>query len=165
MLRAKASSSSSSSQRQDGRLLDQHVLAGRERQPGRFEMAIVGRGDADGIDARRDELLDGIRFRHSSERVARRIRELLLVSLRPAAGAAGNRGQLDFDQAEVAAMKQTVAMEPLEHRPIGLVEDHAQADHAGPECFGLLIKQIIPTAANRSRHRKTPANTLVNNLT
>ncbi len=55
-------------QAQDGGLLDQDVLAGGESGSRRVEMAIVGRGDADGIDALAEQLLDGVRSGAVDER-------------------------------------------------------------------------------------------------
>ena len=43
---------------------------------------------------------------------------------------AGNSSQLDFDEAEIAAV-ESLRMELLKKRSIRVLENHAQADHAG----------------------------------
>ena len=56
----------------------------------------------------------------------------LAEAFRAGAGAAGDGGQLHLDRTEVAAV-EAVGAKPLEDGPIGLVEDHAEADHADAE--------------------------------
>ena len=75
---------------EDGRLLDEDVLACVEREPRRLEVPIVGRRDADGIDRVRQELADRIGTREVLE-VGNARPGRLLVLLGPAAGPAGQR--------------------------------------------------------------------------
>src|SRR5439155_22337206 len=86
---------------------------------------------ADRIDAVAQQLTDRIRPRMAGERRNLRPR-LAPVARAPAAGATGDRGQLDLGQPEVTAV-QSLAVDALEERAVRLVEDHAQADHAGPQ--------------------------------
>src|SRR5208282_2843639 len=56
----------------------------------------------------------------------------LPVSLGTGARAAGDGSQLHVHEPQVATV-QELGVELLEERPVGLVEDHAEADHAGTE--------------------------------
>src|SRR5262249_13198924 len=74
-------------------------------------------------------------------------------ALGPGAGPAGDGGQADIDGAEVAPV-QTLGVELLEERPVGVVEDHAQANHAGTQALGCrgrgLPHATLIAAAHRS---------------
>ena len=106
------------------------MLAGRQGLPGGVEVAVVGRGDADDIDAVRQHLATASGpaqlTNGPSAGAAWRSRSAA------AAGAAGDGGQLHLDGAEIAAVK-AVGVQLLEDGAVGVVEDHAQAGHADAE--------------------------------
>src|SRR5207244_2869044 len=110
---------------------DEDVLAGGEGKSGRLEMAVVGRGDTDDVDAMLQESRDGVRAGEGGE-VAEEWSVRLAKPVGPAAGPAGDGRQADLDRAEVTPVKRLTA-ELLEDGPVGVVEDHSQADHAGPD--------------------------------
>ena len=112
------------------------MLAGGKRLPRRLEMPVVRGGNADGIDVRQ-EMRDGIRSGEALE-IANAVAGCFLVADCPAAGAAGNGGQRDIHEAEITAI-HLLGVHLLEERPVGLVEDHAQADHSGPEA---VLRQV-----------------------
>src|SRR5262249_34674877 len=98
------------------------------------EMAIVRGGDADDVHAGGEQLLDGIGARTVRERCDTPGRRLP-IALGARARSRGDGGERDVDRSEVAAI-EPVAMQTLEERAIGLVEDHAEADHAGAKTAG-----------------------------
>jgi hypothetical protein len=114
-----------------GRLLDQDVLAGLKRLSGDVEMTIVRGGDANGVERSFKHLGDRVRAGEAGER-RQAAGGVLAILLGPRPRPAGDRGEFDLDQAEVAA-EEPVGVQVLERRSVGVVEDHPQADHAGPE--------------------------------
>jgi hypothetical protein len=88
-------------------------------------MAVVGCGDADGIDAVNQELLDGIGLAKAGKFGAGGAP----VTFRTASRPRGDRGEHDFNLANSAAVK-TLAAQTFEERPVGLLEDHSHPDHA-----------------------------------
>jgi hypothetical protein len=52
--------------------------------------------------------------------------------LSPRAGAAGDGSKLNFDETKVASI-ETIGAKLFEKRAIGVVEDHAQANHSGQQ--------------------------------
>ena len=95
----------------------------------RLEVAIVGRGDADDIDAAREQLVDRVRRRRSSRR-RRSAGRRSLVALGPRCRCGWRRRPARTSTTPKSRSIQPVAMTLLEERAIGLVEDHPQADHA-----------------------------------
>ena len=125
-------SSSSSCERQDRRLLDQDVLAGVERVPGRRRS-----GGRPAWRRRRH------RRRARAARRPRRARRSWRTAAIRAGGLRGSaRPALPVRLATAASSTSTrpksrryspSRVQLLEERAVGLVEDHPQADHAGPE--------------------------------
>ena len=97
---------------------------------GRLEMPIVRRGDANDIHATGEHIADGIGSRENFGRERSSLAIAYDIASAALPGQARDGGQMDFDKPEVAT-KEAGAVELLEQRPIGLVEDHPQADHAG----------------------------------
>ena len=107
------------------------MLAGFEGGFGGREVPIVGRGDADEIDAVLEELADRVGLAKADER-RDRIAGRFAIGIGPAAGAAGDRGQLDLAQAKPRVI-DAGRVGLLEKWPIRLVKNHPHADHAGAE--------------------------------
>src|SRR5262249_15465217 len=99
--------------------------------PGRLEMPIVGSRDTDHIDAGSEKSRDRIRPGETLEPGER-----ASVAIGSRAGPRRDRRQFNFDQTELAA-EDSVPPGGLEHRPVRLVKDHPEPDHAGPEAVGL----------------------------
>src|SRR5207244_4372594 len=108
-----------------------------EDPAGGLEVAVIGGGNADGIDAVGEQRVESVGPREAGE-IGNAPPRGSFVTLGARPGPAGDGGQLDIDQAEVAAI-ESLGMQLLEQRAIGLVKDHAQADHAGPE---LVVGQV-----------------------
>src|SRR5205823_14896864 len=103
----------------DGGRRDDDMLAGGGGKAGGVEVAVVRRGDADRIDPMPDQFRDRIRS-HERGEVGQSIAGTLLQTLGPGAGAAGDGGQLDLDQPEVAA-EEARAAQLLEDGSVGVV--------------------------------------------
>src|SRR5262245_42754444 len=94
-------------------------------------MSVIRSGDADDIDAVAQELRNGIRSGEGGEG-AETGAVLLTEAVSAGAGAAGDSGKVDLDGTEFAPVER-LAAQLLEDRAIGVVEDHAESDHAGPD--------------------------------
>ena len=91
-------------------------------------MAVVRRGDANGVHALGEHLGHGVRPGATDERTERG----LAKTFGSRSSAAGDGGQFHFDRAEVPAVK-AVGVKALENGTIGFVKDHAEAGHADSE--------------------------------
>ena len=88
-------------------------------------------GDADGMDVVADQLADRVRAGEADE-VGDPPGRCLLEALGTGARPAGDRGELNLDEAEVPAV-EFLRVQLLEDGSIRFIEDHAEADHAGPK--------------------------------
>ena len=111
------------------------MLAGFKRQSGGFEVAVVRRGNANRIDTGMQQGGDGIRTGKALEG-GDLADQFFAISLHSRSGPRSDGGQLQFNQAKIAA-EDPLAIGRLEHGPIGFVKDHSESDHAGPEAVGL----------------------------
>ena len=113
------------------RLLDEHVLAGRECRERRFEMAVVGGGDADDIDIGCGDPGDRVGAGEALELGAAG-RRGGAVTFGAGAGPRRDRSELHVDRAG-RFLIDADTRGALEERTVGLVEDHPEADHAGAD--------------------------------
>jgi hypothetical protein len=114
-----------------GRLLNKNMLAGFEGQFGGFEMAIVRRSDTDGIDAMSQKLVDCM-GPGEIDKLSYAARRNALVLFSPRSCPAGHRGQFHFNETKVFS-KKPGRVQLFEKGTVSFVENHAEADHAGPE--------------------------------
>ena len=130
--------------RQDGRLLDQDVLAGLEGQPCRLEVAVVGRGDADGVDAGcragRPTASGPAKLWKGGELAG----QLSLVAFGPRRPVRDATAASSTSTSPKSRRNSPSRCSGLEERPVGLVEDHPEADHAGPEAMLRSHAGMIP---------------------
>src|SRR4051812_32539563 len=105
------------------------MFAGGESKFGRLEVPIVGRRDADRIYPVSKQLGGRIVAGEAGE-VGNFRTGLLFVLVRTAARPTGYGSQLNVNQTKVAAIK-SLSMCLFEKRAIGVIKNHAQADHAG----------------------------------
>src|SRR6516164_5004330 len=123
------------------------MFSRRQSEASDFEMTIVRRRHAHDIYGMLKQLAYGLRSGEAGE-LANPAGSVPPIFLGPLSREAGNRGQLHVHQAEVAP-KQPLGMGLLEKRPIGFVENHAQADHAGPQTLFTHVQfSITPTSDN-----------------
>src|SRR5262249_55922744 len=108
-------------------------LPGGERFASGLEVPVVGRGNANEINAPAQELLDSVRSRTTDE-WSDPLGGGLSVALGARAGPTGNGGERDVDRPEVAPV-QRFGVQLLEDGAVSLVEDHAEADHTDSQAF------------------------------
>jgi hypothetical protein len=107
------------------------VLAGRNRADRRGVVAVVGRRNAHEVNAARQQLVERIVSRET-DKIRNRIARGMLVGARARARPRRGGGEHHLDHPEVPSI-EALRMEPLEHRPVGFLEDHPHADHARPQ--------------------------------
>src|SRR5688572_22897958 len=91
-------------------------------------MAIVRRGDADDVDAEREQLADSIGFDDHCE-VTKFLTVTLSKRFGTSAGPAGDADEFDFDGPE-GPTEQRPSRQLQKCRPIRLVDDHPGANEA-----------------------------------
>ena len=125
-------------QAENGWFLNEDVLPGLEGLFGGLKMAGVRGGNTDHVNPVRKQPRDGILAGEVGE-VGNAAGGLSFVILPARAGSAGGPGQRDFDETEIPTVK-SFCMKLLEERPICLLENHAQADHAGSQAMLIQIR-------------------------
>ena len=145
-------------ERQHGRFFDQHVLAGRECAFGGREMSVVGRGHADEIDARFEQLFDARGFGETLERPDAP-RGRFSIGFGPLAGAAGHGGQFQLADAETRPVNRLFER-TLEAGAIRFVEDHAHADHSGPQTANFGMGTLSGLGVGHERQDSRPGRDL-----
>src|SRR5205823_977206 len=113
------------------RLFNQDVLAGSQSRPRALEVPVVRGGNANDVDRVLKQPARGILPRKAGK-VSDAPARLLLVALCPLASPARHGREFNLHQAEVAPV-ETFGVQLLEQGTIGLVEDHAETDHARME--------------------------------
>ena len=112
------------------------MLAGLEDFLRGLEVAIVRRGDAGEIDAGLRASARRRRRRQNSRSDAILLAGRVAVLLGPACRFATPRRPAARRQSPNAPVVDALAMGPLEEGPVGFVENHPHADHAGTEGSG-----------------------------
>ncbi len=97
----------------------------------RLVVPIVRRGHAHSIDTMSEQSGQGVTAGKTGKGPDA-LAGLTLITFGPASRSARNRGEPDVHESEIAAV-HAVGVGPLEEGTVGLVKDHTQADHAGPQ--------------------------------